>query len=184
MVADSILAYIWLERSSTAAISAKILLSSCVFSNYGFLRTRTCHLTVHQLTDWLAHTPKEVLAKNFGTTMEAFDNIPAQQLYIFPGSTCALPFWYAIVADAFPAPPSPDAVAPEDPQGEVPTPYTYKLSEISPTQLAGGTVRIADSSTFGVSTSIAVAEVTVQPGGMRCARLFPHLLEWPNSCFT
>lgn len=39
-----------------------------------------------QLTDWLAHVPKEVIAKNFQTSISAFDHIPAQQLYIFPSS--------------------------------------------------------------------------------------------------
>lgn len=36
------------------------------------------------LTDWLAHVPKEVLAKNFQTDISAFDKIPGQELYIFP----------------------------------------------------------------------------------------------------
>jgi hypothetical protein len=38
-----------------------------------------------QLTDWLAHVPKSVLAKNFKTSISAFDKLPGQQLYIFPG---------------------------------------------------------------------------------------------------
>lgn len=38
-----------------------------------------------QLTDWLAHVPKEVIAKNFQTSVSAFDRVPNQQLYIFPG---------------------------------------------------------------------------------------------------
>lgn len=37
-----------------------------------------------QLTDWLQHTPKEVLAKNFKTDISAFDHIPAKELYMFP----------------------------------------------------------------------------------------------------
>ena len=36
------------------------------------------------LTDWLAHIPKDVLAKNFQTDVSAFDKIPGQELYIFP----------------------------------------------------------------------------------------------------
>ena len=44
-------------------------------------------LTVTQLTDWVAHVPKEVLAKNFQTSIAAFDHIPAEQLYIFPGGS-------------------------------------------------------------------------------------------------
>ena len=37
-----------------------------------------------QLTDWLACTPKEVLAKNFQVPVSAFDRIPSEELYIFP----------------------------------------------------------------------------------------------------
>ena len=35
------------------------------------------------LTDFLAHIPKEVLAKNFGVPERAFANIPKEELYIF-----------------------------------------------------------------------------------------------------
>jgi len=44
------------------------------------------------LTDWFAHIPKEVLAKNFGTYPDTtpFDHIPEEQLYIFPCKHFAL----------------------------------------------------------------------------------------------
>ncbi len=37
------------------------------------------------LTDWLAHTPPAVLAKNFQVAQETFDDIPLHNLWIFPG---------------------------------------------------------------------------------------------------
>ena len=37
------------------------------------------------LTDWFAHTPPEVLAKNFGVAQEVFKDIPLHNLWIFPG---------------------------------------------------------------------------------------------------
>ena len=37
-----------------------------------------------QITDWLAHVPKEVIAKSFQADITAFDHIPSQELYIFP----------------------------------------------------------------------------------------------------
>lgn len=43
-------------------------------------------LTPLQLTDWLAHIPKEALARNFQTSISTFDKVPGEQLYIFPGS--------------------------------------------------------------------------------------------------
>ena len=35
------------------------------------------------VTDWLAHTPREVLAKNFGVPETAFAGIPEKELFIF-----------------------------------------------------------------------------------------------------
>ncbi|WP_131824199.1 cupin domain-containing protein, partial [Mycobacteroides abscessus] len=37
------------------------------------------------LTDWFAHTPPDVLAKNFGVAQEAFADLPLHDLWIFPG---------------------------------------------------------------------------------------------------
>ena len=36
------------------------------------------------LTDWLAHVPKDVLAKNFQTDISTFSKLPGKELYIFP----------------------------------------------------------------------------------------------------
>ncbi|KAI0635884.1 oxalate decarboxylase [Trametes polyzona] len=113
------------------------------------------------LTDWLAHVPKEVLAKNFKTSISAFDHIPSRQLYIFPS-----------------APPPDDAKAPSDPQGTVPSPFIFRLSQVKATELDGGSVKIVDSTTFPVSEAIAVAEVTVEPGAMRELHWHPTQDEW------
>src|ERR1700722_11559130 len=37
------------------------------------------------VTDWIAHTPPDVLAKNFGVPKEVFSNIPLSNLWIFQG---------------------------------------------------------------------------------------------------
>lgn len=123
------------------------------------------------MTDWMAHLPKEVLAKNFQTDESAFAQIPGSELYIFPGRMLNSLFsivarsdclsWATIEA------PSSNATAPTSPQGQVPSPYTYKFSAVKPQALSGGSVKIADSTIFNVSTAIAVAEVTVEPGAMR-----------------
>ena len=67
-----------------------------------------------------------------------------------------------------PAPPPPDSQNKvSDPQGQVPSPFVFKLSQVNATKLDGGSVKVVDSTTFPVSTAIAVAEVTVEPGAMR-----------------
>lgn len=65
------------------------------------------------------------------------------------------------------APPSDGAQPPSDPQGHPSDPYSFAFSDVPATQLAGGTVKIADSTTFKVAQTIAVGEVTVEPGAMR-----------------
>ncbi|KDQ24774.1 hypothetical protein PLEOSDRAFT_1078793 [Pleurotus ostreatus PC15] len=102
------------------------------------------------LTDWLAHVPAEVISRNFQEPITSFAHIPAQELYIFPS-----------------APPPDDALAPTSPQGSVPDPFSFALSKVNATQLAGGTVKVVDSSTFKVSKTIAMAEVSVEPGAIR-----------------
>ncbi|KAI8980107.1 oxalate decarboxylase [Trametes punicea] len=113
------------------------------------------------LTDWLAHVPKEVIAKNFHVGQSAFDHIPSEQLYIFPGP---------IPADG--------QQPPESPQGSTPLPYTFDFANLEPTRYAGGTVKIADSRNFKVAKKIAVAEVTVEPGSMRELHWHPGDDEW------
>ncbi|MCY7904206.1 oxalate decarboxylase [Bacillus inaquosorum] len=115
-----------------------------------------------QLTDWLAHTPKEVIAANFGMTKEEIANLPGKEKYIFenqiPGSL------------------KDDIV--EGPNGEVPYPFTYRLLEQEPIESEGGKVYIADSTNFTVSKTIASALVTVEPGAMRELHWHPNTHEW------
>ncbi|GJE86562.1 oxalate decarboxylase family bicupin [Phanerochaete sordida] len=113
------------------------------------------------ITDWLAHTPKEVIAKNFQAPISVFNELPGEELYIFPA-----------------APPGPDSDRPESPYGEVPSPYTYAMSQMPATQLSGGSVKIVDSHTFNISKTTAVAEVTVNPGAMRELHWHPTQDEW------
>lgn len=63
-------------------------------------------------------------------------------------------------------PPTTD-VAPPDPQGEIPNPFSFPWSKVNETKLPGGSIKIIDSTTFNVSISIAAAEVTVEPGAIR-----------------
>ncbi|KAI9069577.1 oxalate decarboxylase [Trametes sanguinea] len=113
------------------------------------------------LTDWLAHTPKEVIAKNFQDSIEDWNQISSRDLYIFPG--VALPS---------------DQKPPADPNGQIPQPFSFAFSKVKPTQYSGGTVKIADSTTFPISTEIAVSEVTVEPGAMRAMHWHPTQDEW------
>ena len=65
-----------------------------------------------------------------------------------------------------PVPPPDDQQDPMSPAGIVPNPFSFAFSNVTATPYEGGTVKVADSTTFKVST-IAVAEITVEPGAIR-----------------
>src|ERR1700730_18446101 len=117
------------------------------------------------LTDWIAHTPPEVLAKNFGVPAEAFKNIPLDNLWIFQGED--------------PGPLAAAQRAVQSPQGAPTHPFIFSLGDMPATKkTAGGMVQIADSRNFNVSTTVAAALVTIKPGGMRELHWHPNADEW------
>jgi oxalate decarboxylase len=117
------------------------------------------------VTDWLAHTSPEVLAKSFGVPADAFKNIPLENRWIFQGD--------------LPGPLAADQAAVKSPAGDPPFPFIFDLSGKTPDKMtAGGHVQIADSSNFNVSTTIAAALVTVKPGAIRELHWHPNADEW------
>jgi oxalate decarboxylase len=117
------------------------------------------------VTDWVAHTAPEDLALNFGVPAEAFSKIPLHDLYIFQGE--------------MPGPLETDQQQAQGDAGAPPTPSTFALNEVAPTrQTKGGWVKIADSSNFKASKTIAASLVTIHPGGMREMHWHPNADEW------
>jgi oxalate decarboxylase len=112
------------------------------------------------VTDWLAHTPREVLAKNFGVSEQAFVDIPHEELFIFQAKV-----------------PGPLAAARVSGAGPLPSPFSYRLLAQEPIRTKGGMVRVSDSTTFPAATTIAAAFVEVEPGGMREMHWHPNANE-------
>ncbi|KAF8595391.1 oxalate decarboxylase [Ceratobasidium sp. AG-I] len=115
------------------------------------------------LTDWMAHVPKEVLAKNFRVNASAFDHIPDRELYMIPSAV-------------------PDITSAKEnvvsPAGTVPLPFTFAASKAPVQNVTGGSIKIVDSRTFEIAQTIAMAEVTVVPGGIRELHWHPTQPEW------
>jgi oxalate decarboxylase len=117
------------------------------------------------LTDWVAHTPPEILALNFGVPADAFSKIPLHNLWIFQGQ--------------LPGSLEAARAAATGAAGAPPYPFTFSLGSMKPVrQTKGGEVRIADSNNFNVSKTIAAAQVTVHPGGLRELHWHPNADEW------
>jgi oxalate decarboxylase len=75
------------------------------------------------LTDWLAHTPTEVLAKNFGVPENAFARIPEKELWIFQAEV--------------PGPLAANRVAGA---GQLPMTFSHRMMAQEPIRTKSGTV--------------------------------------------
>ena len=116
------------------------------------------------LTDWFAHTPKDILAKNFGVPESTFANSPKKELFIFASEEPRL------LAE--------EQKAAAAGTGSVDTKFMFKASAMPPTKVShGGEVRIVDASLFPV-TPIAAAIVRLKPGGLRELHWHPLSDEW------
>ena len=116
------------------------------------------------LTDWLHHTPKAVLAKNFNVQEATFKNVPARELFIFPRDL----------------PRSLEAEKKEVSAGSGPVPnsFAFFTGKMKPSkESASGSVKIVDRKNFP-ATNIAAAIVTVKPGGLRELHWHPNEDEW------
>jgi oxalate decarboxylase len=116
------------------------------------------------LSEFLAHTPPEVVKKNMGWERQEWNQLPPTELYIFeaplPGPLEADKQFLGQYL-------------------ETENKYTFKMGSMQPTsRSAGGEVRIVDSSNFAVAKNIAAAMVTIKPGGMREMHWHPNASEW------
>ncbi len=117
------------------------------------------------LSDAMAHLPPEVLSKNFNVGEQALKNLPKQELFIFQTDV--------------PGPLEADQKAAAGTLGKSPKDFAFRTMEMPPTmQTKGGEVRIVDSKKFKASTTVAMAMVTVHPGGMRELHWHPNGDEW------
>lgn len=114
--------------------------------------------TTFMLSDWLAHTPLEVVAQNLGVNTSVLSGIPQKDPYILESTVPPPQFGHS----------GDQAVS--DPNGNVPSPYVFHLDQqekkVAPG--GGGWVKIQDSATnFPISTLLASALVFVEPNGLR-----------------
>lgn len=116
------------------------------------------------LTDWMHHTPQEVLAKNFNVPASTFDKVPKRELFIFPRD--------------LPRPLDEEKREVYAESGPVPNTFAFFASKMQPSKVsAGGSVKIVDRSNFP-ATNIASAIVTLKPGGLRELHWHPNDDEW------
>lgn len=117
-------------------------------------------------SELFAHNPKEVLSKNFGLPLSAWDNIPAGELFIFPGTAAPADIEQQNVTG------SAGIVSKENS-------FTYHLSKAPNTHdAAGGTVKVIDPTTFPIASGFSAAVVTIKPGAIRELHWHTSSDEW------
>lgn len=102
------------------------------------------------VTELFAHTPREVLAKNFGVPESTFDGIPPREKYIF----------------RMPVPGPIDEVRREMGAVNFTSKYVYRASQMKRNEFEGGATQVIDSNNFEV-TNLAALIIDLEPGGMR-----------------
>ncbi|KXT06405.1 hypothetical protein AC578_6065 [Pseudocercospora eumusae] len=114
--------------------------------------------------DWVAHTPKDILAKNFGVNASVFDDVPKTNPKILPGNV----------------PPDQNVDHPIGDISKSNSTYVIRSKDVKPIVApgGGGTIQIFDSRNFPISSTIAASVVTIKPGGLRELHWHPTVQEW------
>jgi oxalate decarboxylase len=114
------------------------------------------------ISDWIGHTPKALLAKNFGLPESAFDGFPEEEVYFARG----------------PIPPE----RPTAPlQGWKLPPLTHKhrlLDQPPHRTFKGGREWRVDSSAFPISKTVTGVILDLEPGALRELHWHPTADEW------
>ncbi|KJX94248.1 oxalate decarboxylase like protein [Zymoseptoria brevis] len=115
--------------------------------------------------DWITHTPKHILAKNFGVDVSVFQNTPKTNPKILQGIA------------------PPDSTKADHPFGDLTkTKLTYVIrsKDVPPTIVpgGGGSIQTFDSRNFPIATTIASSVVRIKPGGLRELHWHPNADEW------
>lgn len=113
------------------------------------------------VTEFMAHMPRSVLAKNFGVDAAHFDSLPKSEKYIF----------------RMPVPEPLETVLAQLPGGMSQVSYTWHASRqpVEPSQ--GGSIKLVDRRLFPVTTMAALI-IEIEPGAMRELHWHPDADEW------
>ena len=119
--------------------------------------------TTFNVDDWITHTPKHILAQNFGIDPKVFDTVPSPNPYINTGA------------------PSTSHV--DSPFGKLEGNGSYVFTKaqqvFKQAPGGGGTISVVDSRNFPISKTIAAAIVTLKPGALRELHWHPNVSDHP-----
>jgi len=114
------------------------------------------------ISDWIAHTPSEVLQKTFGVPAQTFADFPKAEVYMTKGQV---------------PPPLPAQAAVGTLHSSALT-HRYELLAQKPTRFRGGTMRVVSEREFPISATVTGAILNIEPGNLREPHWHPNAAEW------
>ncbi|EHQ24888.1 cupin domain-containing protein [Mucilaginibacter paludis] len=129
-----------------------------IFDNGNFSEDHT-----FSITDFIANTPPEVVAQNFGLTLGEVEQLPHKEAYFALG----------------PNPDESSTIAFARAEPALTSLHRYPLEAQQPRLIpGGGTQRVASVKEFPISTSITGSVIELQPGALREMHWHPNADEW------
>jgi len=114
------------------------------------------------ITDWIGHTPTDLLAKNFGVPASTFDGFPKEEVYFARGAV-----------------PPEEAAAPLQGVKLPPETHKYRLLAQAPhSTYQGGREWRVGMAEFPISTTVTGVFLELYPGGLRGLHWHPTADEW------
>jgi oxalate decarboxylase len=111
------------------------------------------------VSDWVAHVPRELLARNLGVSEKDLGTLPNGEVYIAPGPVL-------------------DGPIPELKARRSPHSHRYALLEETPAIFPGGRIHLVTRKKFPLSTTLSGGVMTVDPQGFREMHWHPNADEW------
>ncbi len=114
------------------------------------------------ITDWVGHTPPNVLSQNLGLPESVFATFPKKEVYIVQGKVP-------------PAEPEPFRTANLQTNQ---SPHKYRLNAAPAIEFPGGELRIVSQKEFPIQNSLTGATMLLKPGALRELHWHPNADEW------
>jgi oxalate decarboxylase len=113
------------------------------------------------ITDWIARTPRNVLARNLNLPESAFGQMPQKELYIGPGKV----------------PPAVEDIRNSELQPSQ-SAHKFRIGKMPPKVFEGGEERIVTQNEFPIQTTLTAVRMDLKPGALRELHWHPHADEW------
>ena len=114
------------------------------------------------VTDWIARTPREIVAASLKMSAADLAELPDHEVYMAVG----------------PVPPEPLPPADSGAERPVAESHRFPLHGMEPRRYDGGTLRVASQTEFPISRTMTGAVMELQPGAVREMHWHPNADEW------